>query len=72
MGETGTTQCLTGSCGSDLQLCSTADPCPTGDRCEALGGGSTIEVCRTVGGIPDGGFRFPDAGTRLPEAGARD
>jgi hypothetical protein len=64
-GDTGSTQCLTGNCGSDLQLCSTTVPCPSGERCEALGAGGAIEVCRAgTGPIFDGGgFKIPDADT---------
>lgn len=75
-GVSGSTECVVGTkcpTGTD-QLCSGTSPCPTGDRCVALGagggggGGGGTDICRPEG---DGGnFPHPDGGTSVPDAGA--
>lgn len=69
-GESGSTSCVVGSCsGGALQLCSTMNPCPAGERCVAAGAGGGNEVCRA---IPDGGgFNF-DAGHPIFDAAGTD
>jgi hypothetical protein len=69
-GESGSTSCVVGSCsGGALQLCSTMNPCPAGERCVGAGAGGGNEVCRA---IPDGGgFNF-DAGHPIFDAAGTD